>query len=68
VAGSEAPGILERVAEMGRAAARAGVTGIPTFDVGGERVVGAQPYEVLEAAVVREVRKAAGPVTAPRGG
>jgi predicted DsbA family dithiol-disulfide isomerase len=36
---------------MGRQAARAGVTGIPTFDVGTERVVGAQPYEVLAAAV-----------------
>jgi predicted DsbA family dithiol-disulfide isomerase len=65
VKGSEAPGILERVAKMGQAAARAGVTGIPTFDVGGERVVGAQPYEVLEAAVLRAARR--GGVTAPRG-
>ncbi len=29
-----------------------GVTGVPTFAVGGERVVGAQPYEVLEQLVV----------------
>jgi predicted DsbA family dithiol-disulfide isomerase len=52
--GGREPGILERVADMGREAARAGVTGIPTFDIGGERVVGAQPYEVL-AAVARRV-------------
>jgi predicted DsbA family dithiol-disulfide isomerase len=39
---------------MGREAAAAGVTGIPTFDVGGERVVGAQPYDVLAAAVERQ--------------
>ncbi len=52
--GARQPAILERVAAMGREAARAGVTGIPTFDVGGERVVGAQPYEVLVAAVERQ--------------
>ncbi|MBS1109046.1 MAG: hypothetical protein H6Q88_1038 [Anaeromyxobacteraceae bacterium] len=52
--GSREPEILERVADMGRAAARAGVTGIPTFDVGEERVVGAQPYAVLAEAVVRQ--------------
>ncbi len=52
--GSREPGILERVAAMGREAARAGVTGIPTFDVGEERVVGAQPYAVLAEAVVRQ--------------
>ena len=33
-AGSRAPEILARVAAMGREAAAAGVTGIPTFDVG----------------------------------
>ena len=52
--GSREPGILERVAAMGREAARAGVTGIPTFDIGEERVVGAQPYAVLAEAVVRQ--------------
>ncbi len=52
--GSREPGILERVADMGREAAGAGVTGIPTFDIGEERVVGAQPYAVLAAAVVRQ--------------
>ena len=35
---------------MGREAAPAGVTGIPTFDLGELRVVGCQPYEVLAAA------------------
>ena len=52
--GSRRPEIRERVAAMGREAAAAGVTGIPTFDVGRERVVGAQPYEVLAAAVERQ--------------
>lgn len=55
IPGSREPGLLERVAAMGREAARAGVTGIPTFDIGEERVVGAQPYEVL-AAAARRVR------------
>jgi predicted DsbA family dithiol-disulfide isomerase len=56
VAGSRSPEILARVAEMGRQAARAGVTGIPTFDIGTERVVGAQPYEVLAAALAPRSR------------
>ena len=56
VRGSREPEILERVAAMGRDAARAGVTGIPTFDIGEERVVGAQPYEVL-AEVARRVNR-----------
>jgi predicted DsbA family dithiol-disulfide isomerase len=30
-----------------------GVTGVPTFVAGGHGVVGAQPYEVLEALLVR---------------
>ena len=51
---SRAPEILARVAAMGREAAAAGVTGIPTFDIGAERVVGAQPYAVLAEAVVRQ--------------
>lgn len=55
--GSREREILERVAAMGREAARAGVTGIPTFDIGDERVVGAQPYDVL-AAAARRVRSA----------
>ena len=31
---------------------RVGVTGVPTFAAGGQGVVGAQPYEVLEELVV----------------
>jgi len=45
----EAPDVLARVDAMGAEAARAGVTGIPTFDIGERRVVGAQPYPVLAA-------------------
>ena len=51
---SRQPEILARVAAMGREAGAAGVTGIPTFDIGTERVVGAQPYEVLAKAVTRQ--------------
>jgi predicted DsbA family dithiol-disulfide isomerase len=47
------PAIVARVEAMGREAARAGVTGIPTFDLGELRVVGCQPYEVLAAAAER---------------
>jgi predicted DsbA family dithiol-disulfide isomerase len=63
---SRAPGILARVAAMGREAAAAGVTGIPTFDIGAERVVGAQPYAVLAEAVVRQGGRPRAPVSAPR--
>jgi len=53
LAAIEDPAIAERVDAMGLEAARAGVTGIPTFLVGGgERVVGCQPYEVVAAAAV----------------
>ena len=63
---SRAPEILARVAAMGRDAAAAGVTGIPTFDIGGERVVGAQPYPVLAEAMVRQGGRPRAPVSAPR--
>ncbi len=53
---SRDPAVVARVEAMGREAARAGVTGIPTFDIGGERVVGAQPYDVLAEAARRAVR------------
>jgi predicted DsbA family dithiol-disulfide isomerase len=66
VGASRAPGILARVAAMGREAAAAGVTGIPTFDIGRERVVGAQPYPVLAEAVVRQGGRPRAPVSAPR--
>lgn len=48
VAAIDDPALRARVDDMGRAAARAGVTGIPTFVIGSRRVVGCQPYEVLE--------------------
>jgi predicted DsbA family dithiol-disulfide isomerase len=49
-----------RVGAMGRDAGRAGVTGIPTFLVGRQRIVGCQPYEVIAAAAEAEgaVKKA----------
>lgn len=43
------PGLVARVDAMGREAARAGVTGIPTFFLGRRRVVGCQPYEAIAA-------------------
>jgi predicted DsbA family dithiol-disulfide isomerase len=64
--GSREPGIRERVADMGRQAERAGVAGIPTFDIGGERVVGAQPYAVLAEAVARQGGRPRAPVSVPR--
>ena len=50
MASLEDPAIVQRVDAMGREAARAGVTGIPTFDLGELRVVGCQSYEVLASA------------------
>ncbi len=47
------PAVTARVDAMGRDAARAGVTGIPTFLLGDRRVVGCQPYEVLAAEAER---------------
>lgn len=41
----------------------AGITGVPTFEAGGRRVVGAQPYDVLRAMVEQagaEPRKPSG--------
>ena len=64
--GSREREILERVAVMGREAARAGVTGIPTFDIGEEQVVGAQPYAVLAEAVVRQGGRPRPGVNGPR--
>ena len=54
VAAVDDPLTQRRVAAMGRDAARAGVTGIPTFLVGRRRVVGCQPYEVLAEAAEQE--------------
>lgn len=47
------PELLARVDAMRRESIEAGVTGIPTFFIGDEKVVGCQPYEVLEEAVER---------------
>ncbi len=66
VRGGREPAILARVAAMGREAAGAGVTGIPTFDIGDERVVGAQPYAVLAEAVVRQGGRSRSGVSEPR--
>lgn len=62
VAAIDDPQLQRRVGAMGRDAARAGVTGIPTFLVGRRRIVGCQPYEVIAAAAEAEgaVRKGAG--------
>ncbi len=46
----DAPVYQGRVEAMGAEASRAGVTGIPTFLVGGRRIVGCQPYPVLAGA------------------
>jgi predicted DsbA family dithiol-disulfide isomerase len=53
LAAADDPAILARVEAARHAALAAGVTGIPTFDLGGARVVGCQPYEVLAAAARR---------------
>lgn len=50
---ADAPAYLQRVDALRAEAAAAGVTGIPTFFFGDERVAGCQPYEVLEAAAQR---------------
>ncbi len=49
VAAASDPAYVARVDAMGSEAARAGVTGIPTFFIGHRKVVGCQPYEVVAA-------------------
>jgi predicted DsbA family dithiol-disulfide isomerase len=53
VAAANDPALLERVDAARRAALEAGVTGVPTFDIGATRVVGCQRYEVLAEAARR---------------
>ena len=48
-----APAVLERVDAAWHAARAAGVTGIPTFELGETRIVGCQRYEVLAEAARR---------------
>jgi predicted DsbA family dithiol-disulfide isomerase len=45
----------------------AGVTGIPTFDAGGKRVEGAEPYDVLERLVVAAGARKRPPATGENG-
>lgn len=47
------PAIVARVDQKQADARKGGVTGIPTFIIAGEEVVGCQPYEVLAAAAER---------------
>ena len=47
------PSFLARIDQKQNDARERGVTGIPTFIIAGEEVVGCQPYEVLAAAAVR---------------
>lgn len=53
LAASTGATLLARVDERQAEARRAGVSGIPTFVFGNERVVGCQPYEALLAAALR---------------
>jgi predicted DsbA family dithiol-disulfide isomerase len=53
VAAAADPAALAQVDAARRAAREAGVTGIPTFDIGPVRVVGCQRYEVLVDAARR---------------
>ncbi len=53
VAAAEDPRYVAEIDRKLAEAAREGVTGIPTFFIGDEAVVGCQPYEVLAAAAER---------------
>jgi predicted DsbA family dithiol-disulfide isomerase len=53
VEAADSPQYLGRVDELHEEASRMGVTGIPTFIMGKERVVGCQPYDELARAATR---------------
>lgn len=53
VAAMTDPRYLDRIDRTRREAGEAGVTGIPTFFIGGQKIVGCQPYAVLVEAVRR---------------
>jgi predicted DsbA family dithiol-disulfide isomerase len=53
LAAARDPATLARVDGARRAALQAGVTGIPTFDIGRARIVGCRPYEALAEAARR---------------
>jgi predicted DsbA family dithiol-disulfide isomerase len=63
VAAADDPRYQGQVDEKLEEARQHGVTGIPTFFIGKEQVVGCQPYEVLAAAAERAgaIRRARGP-------
>lgn len=51
LAATKDPAYLDRIDARREEAESIGVTGIPTFVIGSQGVVGCQPYEVLEAFV-----------------
>ncbi len=53
VAAMQSETYLQRALAMRREAEDAGITGIPTFFIGAQRIYGCQPYEVLADAVER---------------
>jgi predicted DsbA family dithiol-disulfide isomerase len=53
LAAADSLAILQRVDARQQEARRSGVTGIPTFVIGSQRVVGCQPYDMLAAAAER---------------
>jgi predicted DsbA family dithiol-disulfide isomerase len=53
LAAADDPAMLARVDDKQAEARAAGVTGIPTFIIAGEEVVGCQPYEALADAAER---------------
>ena len=57
VAAADDPDYLARVDALRAEATAAGVTGIPTFIIGGQRIVGCQPYERLAAAVQQMLKE-----------
>lgn len=55
----------ERLREATEEAHRYGISGTPTFFIGDERVVGAQPYEVLKQAALRAGARLRGDQASP---
>lgn len=53
VSRADGAAMRERVQQRQLDAKRAGVTGVPTFEVAGQRLVGCQPYEALASLVRR---------------
>jgi predicted DsbA family dithiol-disulfide isomerase len=53
LAAAQDPAMLRRVDGARRAALEAGVSGVPTFDIGATRIVGCQRYDVIAEAARR---------------